>query len=64
MECVVVGYLTVRSTYLPRTLGVMMKIAGVCYVTNSFAPFRYPPIASKLTPFILLPPFVAELSVA
>jgi len=34
MECVVVGYLTVRSTYLPRTLGVMMKIAGVCYVTN------------------------------
>ena len=42
----------------------MMKIAGVCYVTNSFAPFRYPPIASKLTPFILLPPFVAELSVA
>ena len=64
VECVVVGYLIVRSWYLPRTLGVMMQIAGACYVINSFAVILYPPLGSRLFPFILLPPFVAELSLA
>jgi Domain of unknown function (DUF4386) len=64
VECVVVGYLIIRSWYLPRTLGVMMQIAGACYVINSFAVILYPPLGSRLFPFILLPPFVAELSLA
>lgn len=64
MECMVIGYLIVRSKYLPRTLGMMMQIAGACYVLNSFAIVLYPPFGSKLFPFILLPPFVAELSLA
>jgi hypothetical protein len=64
IECVVIGYLIVRSRYLPKALGIMMQIAGVCYVINSFAVVLYPPIGSKLFPFILLPPFVAELSLA
>jgi hypothetical protein len=41
-----------------------MQVAGVCYVTNSFALVLNPPLASALFPFILLPPFVAELSLA
>ena len=64
VECVVVGYLIIRSWYLPRALGVMMQVAGACYVINSFAVILYPPLGSKLFPFILLPPFVAELSLA
>jgi hypothetical protein len=64
VECVVVGYLIARSGYLPKALGVMMQIAGVCYVVSSFAVLVYPPIGTKLFPFILLPPFVAELSLA
>src|SRR5262245_23407059 len=64
VECVVIGYLIVRSLYFPKALGVMMQIAGVCYVINSFALLLYPPIATRLFPFILLPPFVAELSLA
>ena len=63
-ECVIVGYLIIHSRYLPKTLGVLMQVAGVCYVINSFAVILYPPIGSKLFPFILLPPFVAELSLA
>jgi uncharacterized protein DUF4386 len=62
--CVVVGYLIVRSGYLPRTLGVLMQIAGVCYMTNSFTLILSPSLGSKLFPFILLPPLVAELSMA
>lgn len=64
VECVVIGYLIVRSWYFPKALGVMMQIAGLCYVINSFALLLYPPIGTRLFPFILLPPFVAELSVA
>jgi uncharacterized protein DUF4386 len=63
-ECIVVGYLIVRSSYLPRTLGVMMATAGVCYLTNSFALVLAPTLASRLFPVILLPSFVAELSMA
>ena len=63
-ECLVVGYLIARSRYLPRTIGVLMQIAGVCYLVNSFAMLLYPPIGSKLFPVIMLPPFVAESSLA
>ncbi|MEO7294082.1 MAG: DUF4386 domain-containing protein, partial [Ginsengibacter sp.] len=35
--CIVNGYLIFRSSYLPKALGVMMQIAGLCYLTNSFA---------------------------
>jgi hypothetical protein len=61
---IVLGALMFRSRYLPRTLGVMMAIAGVCYLTNSFALIIAPPVADRLFPAILLPAFVAELSVA
>jgi hypothetical protein len=64
MECLVVGYLIFRSGYLPRMLGVLMQIAGACYLTNSFALIVSPALGSKLFPLILLPPFVAELSTA
>jgi uncharacterized protein DUF4386 len=64
VECVIVGHLIIRSLYLPKALGVMMQIAGVCYVVNSFALILYPPVGTRLFPFILLPPFVAELSLA
>lgn len=59
-----VGYLIFRSTFLPRILGVLMAIAGWCYLTNSFANFLWPAWATHLFPYILLPCFVAELSLA
>jgi|KBSSwiS6_1023812.scaffolds.fasta_scaffold25036_2 hypothetical protein len=64
MECLVVGYLIFTSGYFPKTLGVLMQAAGVCYLTNSFALILAPALASRLFPFILLPPFIGELSMA
>lgn len=63
-ECIVLGYLIIRSGYLPRTLGVLMAIAGACYLTNSFTLVLSPTLSAMLFPIILLPPFVAELSMA
>ena len=61
-ECVVLGYLIFRSGYLPKAIGVLMQLAGVCYLTNSFALFLAPALASRLFPLILVPSFVGELS--
>jgi hypothetical protein len=63
-SCVVLGYLTVVSTFLPRVLGVLMMIAGACYLTNSLAVLLSPRLASLLFPSILLPALIGELSFA
>jgi hypothetical protein len=60
--CLVDGYLIFRSGYLPRVIGVLMQIAGLCYLTNSFALILSPSFAHRLFPAILLPAFVGEAS--
>jgi len=52
---ILIGYLIFRSTFLPRMLGVWLAIAGVCYLTNSFANFLAPEFAAHLSPYILIP---------
>ena len=64
VECVMLGYLISRSGYMPRAIGVLMQIAGVCYVINSFALILSPPLSSRLFPAILIPSLIAELSLA
>jgi Domain of unknown function (DUF4386) len=56
------GYLIFRSGFLPKVLGVLIQIAGVCYMTNSLAVFLAPTLADRLFPAILLPAFIAETS--
>ena len=60
--CLIVGYLIFRSGYLPKTIGVLMQIAGLSYLTNSFALILAPAFANRLFPAILLPAFVGEAS--
>jgi Domain of unknown function (DUF4386) len=60
--CVIVGYLIFRSGYLPKTIGILMQVAGVCYLTNSFALILSPAVANRLFPAILVPAFIGEVS--
>ncbi|PWU03758.1 MAG: DUF4386 domain-containing protein [Bacteroidetes bacterium] len=60
--CVLLGYLIIKSGYFPKWIGVLMQIAGICYLFNSFSLILAPKFADQLFPFILLPPFVGELS--
>ena len=60
--CLILGYLIFKSGYLPKVIGILMQIAGLCYLVNSFALILSPPFSDKIFPVILVPPFIAELS--
>ena len=56
------GRLIFRSGFLPKVLGILIQVAGACYLTNSFALFLAPTFADRIFPAILVPAFVGEAS--
>ena len=52
-QIVTVGYLIVRSTFLPRILGALLAIGGSSYVISSLLSLVAPPLGSRLAPFII-----------
>ena len=60
--CVFLGILIFESGFLPKSVGVLMQIAGVCYATDSFLLILMPAVADRLFPGILIPSFIGELS--
>jgi hypothetical protein len=61
-NCFIDGYLIFKSGYFPKILGIMMQIAGACYLINSFALILAPSFADMIFPLILVPSFIGELS--
>ncbi len=60
--CLSLGYLIYRSGYLPKFLGVLMALAGVCYLLNSLTHFLAPALSAQLFAVLFLPILVAELA--
>ena len=60
-SCLALGYLIFKSGFFPGILGILMAIAGACYLTNGFLSILSPSLASIL---VLLPAFVGELALA
>ena len=52
-----IGYLIIRSAFLPRILGWLMAFAGLGWLT-----FLSPPFANYLSPYNLVLGFLAELA--
>jgi hypothetical protein len=62
--CLALGHLIYKSTFLPKTIGVLMAIAGGCYLLNSFTGFLAPAIAGKLFPVVFAPILITEMTLA
>ena len=59
--CLATGYLIFKSGYLPKILGLLLAMAGLSYLINSFALLLAPSLADAISPAILIPAFVGEV---
>jgi hypothetical protein len=59
--CLTYGYLIFRSGYFPRVLGILMTIAGLSYLANSFTLLLAPTYAGTVFPVLVLA-LIGELS--
>nr|MBU3859707.1 DUF4386 domain-containing protein [Flavobacterium sp. MC2016-06] len=59
--CLFEGYLIFKSNYIPKAFGVLMSIAGLCYISNTLALLLAPQLSSIA---LLMPCFIAELSLS
>src|SRR6266513_4336489 len=60
IQCISIGYLVARSTFLPRILGILLAIGGTCYLIVSFANFLTPSFGLRLFPFMMPVALIGE----
>ena len=61
---VLIGWLILRATFLPRFLGGVLAVAGIFYIANTMIRVVAPDLAGPLYPWILLPGFLGETTLA
>ena len=54
-HCLLIGYLILRSSFLPRIVGALMVFGGLGWLT-----FLSPPLAESLSPYIVAPGILGE----
>lgn len=59
---VTIGWLVIRSQFLPSVIGVLLMVGAVCYLVFGFADILAPSVSSHLVPWIQLPSLLGELS--
>jgi Domain of unknown function (DUF4386) len=65
LHCLLLGYLVLRSRYVPRILGVLLLAASLGYLVDSVGRTllpNYDDVASLFGIVVLVPAFVGELS--
>jgi len=61
VHCALLGYLILKSRYLPGVLGVLMMAASATYLIGSYTRFLFPDYVSLVSPIYIIA-FVSEVS--
>ena len=67
VQCLLLGYLMVKSGYFPKVLGLLLLFAGAGYLTDCFAGFflpTYDVYADIFAIVVFVPALIGELSLA
>ncbi len=59
-DIIIFAYLVLRSTFLPRAIGVLLAIDSLAYLVYSFTNLLAPGFAAQLVPWIQLPALIGE----
>ena len=63
LHCLLVGYLILGSTFLPRFIGALMVFAGLGWLTMGFSNLLSPSFGHLLVPYIVAPGAIGEISI-
>jgi len=56
------GYLAYKSGMFPKALGVVLVVAGVCYLVDMLARFLVPDFGARIHTFVaVIPTLIAEV---
>ena len=58
--CALLGYLVFKSTFFPRWLGVLLAIAGLGWLADSFATALWPTFADRLDSYAMMSGGIGE----
>jgi hypothetical protein len=61
LHCLLLGYLVIKSGYIPRVLGALLIAASLTYLTGSYTRFLFPDYVAVISPIYVVA-FVSEVS--
>lgn len=61
LHCLILGWLIVKSGFIPRILGGLMAVTGVVYLVGTFTRFLWPELLGFVSPLYMVA-VVSELS--
>jgi Domain of unknown function (DUF4386) len=64
IHLIILAVLTLKFFPFPRTIGILLLIAGLSYSLNSLIAFMIPALVRFIYPAILIPCFIAELTLS
>jgi hypothetical protein len=60
--CLIVGYVLYKSKLIPKIVGILYAITGLCYLVNSFTMFLSKGFENPLFIYLAIPIIIGELS--
>jgi hypothetical protein len=60
--CILIGYVIFKTNAIPKIIGILYAIAGLCYLINSFTMFLSKGFANPMFVYLAIPIFIGELS--